>query len=199
MVAVVAAFSCLVFPGFAETGDSRVAPKQKEPAVNKPPAYVTDDLATLSLRLNRSKFKAGQHIDVVLILRAGPKGVYMPDYFGDFMETCEHGFSAGILLKAKDIAADPKARGCATGQLHSGPGVDSAESQLHNFIYLKPGERRTWHTELATKAIPPGSYRVVGEYLCYAYMMQEVSRLPQVHSLMAMSRVEAEPVPVQIH
>lgn len=156
---------------------------------------VSDDLATLTVKLDKNTCKAGQPVEVSLVLLAGSKGVYLPDYFGDFLKTCIHGFSAAIMT-ATGRSADPAGVGCGGDGGHSS--LATAQTELHNFVYLKPGESRTWHTSLPTKAIPPGKYTVVAEYLSYAYMMEAVASLPQVNGLMAMGRVNAKPIPIQI-
>ena len=155
---------------------------------------VGGDLAVLRVKLAQSTFRAHQPIKVTLVLQAGPKGVYLPAYFGDFMATCESGFSA-VLLTEEGKAADTGLRGCITSGLHS---IDTPEAELSHFVYLKPGESRIWHTNLSTQTIPPGKYRLVAEYLADTYMIHDVAKLPQVHGLMAPGRISAAPVPILI-
>ena len=117
--------------------------------------------ATLTMQTDRSTFRQDAPLEVTLTLKAGSNGVYLPAYFGDFMKTCEHGFSATLLTLA-GRSADLHATGCMGGGLHSGPGIDTAQAELTNFIRLEPGEMRTWHTTLKTSALSRGRYCLYG-------------------------------------
>jgi len=147
------------------------------------------------MELKTFSYRVGQPVDVTLVLSAGSRGVYVPNYFADFMATCQTGFSVSVLTDAGALA-DPKAPGCAASIPHS-PN-DTALSEFHNFVYLKPGEWRAWRTTLSTSDIPPGEYRLLGEYLSAAYKMDEVGRLPAVMGLMAIGRIQSKPAMVRI-
>ena len=136
-------------------------------------------------------------LEVTLTLKAGSNGVYLPAYFGDFMKTCEHGFSATLLTLASK-SVDLHAIGCMGGGLHSGPGIDTAQAELTNFVRLEPGEMRTWRTTLKTSALSRGRYCLYGEYLSYAYMIDEVAQLREVKGLMAKGRITATPLLIDL-
>lgn len=155
---------------------------------------VCPQLATLVIRLQKSAYKQHDLITVELVLRAGGKGVYLPNYFGDFMATCTNGFSANLFTQDGKLAGD--GRGCGGSVGHSTD--DTALGELHNFVHLAPGKTRIWHTALATAGLPPGRYQVVAEYLSSAYMIDKVAHLPQVEGLMAQGRITAPPVIVTI-
>jgi hypothetical protein len=165
------------------------------PIASVPPDRVSDDHATLSIHLEKSTFDRGEPIKVRFFLTAGPKGAYFPNYFGDFIATCERGFSAEILTDSSTLG-DPTPRGCAASIPHSFG--DTALSEFPNFVHLEPAETRTWSTSLATTDVPRGHYSVISEYLSYAYMIDEVARLEQVHGLMVKGRVTGKPVPIEI-
>ena len=118
---------------------------------------VSRTLATLRIQSARSMYRQDAPLEVTLTLKAGSNGVYLPAYFGDFMKTCEHGFSATLLTLAGK-STDLHATGCTGGGLRSGPGIDTAQTELINFIRLEPGETRTWHTTLKTSALSRGRY-----------------------------------------
>lgn len=63
---------------------------------------------------------------------------------------------------------------------------------------MKPRDTRTWKTTVMTTGVPAGSYMLVAEYLSYAYMIEEVAKLPNVNGLMARGHVVAKPVPIRI-
>lgn len=162
---------------------------------NTKAGQVCAERASMMIRLRKSVYKQHEPINVELVLRAGNKGAYLPSYFGSFMATCEHGFSADLFTPDGKLAVDAP-DGCAGDRLSSSS--DTALSQLHNFVRLSPGETRTWHTTLTTTKLQPGRYQIVAEYLSFAYMIDEVSRLPQVEGLMAQGRITAPLVMVTI-
>ncbi len=156
---------------------------------------VREDLALIHMYLEKSTFRAGQHLTVSVVLTAGSKGVYLPAYFGDFAATCLNGFDVALLTPQGGLA-DPNAKGCAGSVGHSAS--DTAVSELHNFVYLKPGEERTWRTEVSTTGIKPGKYYLLSEYLSSGYMIQEVAKLPQVNGLMAIGRIHSKRIEIRI-
>ncbi len=158
---------------------------------------VSRALATLTMQTDRSTFRQDAPLEVTLTLKAGSNGVFLPAYFGDFMKTCEHGFSATLLTSAGK-SADLHATSCMRGGLHSGPGIDTAQAELANFIRLEPGEMRTWHTTLKTSALSRGRYCLYGEYLSYAYMIDKVAQLQEVKGLMAKGRITATPLLIDL-
>ena len=158
---------------------------------------VSRTLATLTMQTDRSTFRQDAPLEVTLTLEAGSNGVYLPAYFGDFMKTCEHGFSA-MLLTSAGKSADLHAASCMRGGLHSGQGIDTAEAELANFIRLEPGEMRTWHTTLKTSTLSRGRYCLYGEYLSYAYMIDKVAQLQEVKGLMAKGRITATPLLIDL-
>lgn len=151
------AFICLATTAFGQS----VRNVPPDPCSITKAGQVCAELATLVIRLQKSEYKQHEPIDVELVLRAGDRGVYLPDYFGDFMKTCEHGFSANLFTSDGKLAADAPT-GCGGSWLF---GNETAISELHNFVRLRPGETRTWHATLTTKTLKHGEYRVIAEYL----------------------------------
>ena len=158
---------------------------------------VSSALATLRMQTDRLVYRQDAPLEVTLTLKAGSNGVYLPAYFDDFMNTCEHGFSATLLTLAGK-SAGLHATSCMRGGLHSGPGVDTAQAELTNFVRLEPGEMRTWHTTLKTSALSRGRYCLYGEHLSYAYMIDEVAQLREVKGLMAKGRIRATPLLIDL-
>ena len=156
---------------------------------------VSPSLVTLTMHADHSRYRHNAPLEVTLTLKAGSNGVYLPAYFGDFMKTCEHGFSATILTKAGKLA-DRHPSGCVRDDLRDGS--DTAQAELKNFVHLKPGESRTWHTTLKTASLSRGRYRLYGEYISFAYMIDEVGRLPQVGGSMAKGRITAAPISIDL-
>ena len=73
---------------------------------------VNTALVRLKQAMPDSVYKRGKPIPITLTLQAGPEGVYLPNFFGDFNSACSHGFSAELLTLA-GRAADPRQQGCA--------------------------------------------------------------------------------------
>ena len=158
---------------------------------------VSPALASLSALASKSTYRRDEPIPVTLTLHAGTKGVYLPAFFGEFNETCEHGFTA-ILLTMLSKAAAPHPRGCAMDRLGSPPGPNAAQEELHNYTLLAPGATRTWKTTLATAGVNRGLYCLYSEYLSFGYLIDEVARLPEVEGRMAKGRITAPPVLINI-
>ena len=183
--------SCFALAAFGQGLQNTPA----DPCASTKVGYVCPELATLAIDLHKRSYKQDEPIRVELVLRAGRKGVFLPSYFGDFMATCIHGFSAHLFtLDDKRTPGAPES--CAGSWLFSNS--DTALGELHNFVRLNPGETRTWRTTLTPTGLSPGKYWIVAEYLSFAYMIDEVSRLPQVNGLMAQGRISAPRVLVTI-
>jgi hypothetical protein len=187
LIECVALGSCVAT---AQTG----RPVQTSPPIATAPSdRISDALAVLTSHLEKTTYKRGDPIRVAIVLTAGPKGAYFPNYFGDFNGTCAYGFAAAILTD-KGTSADLTVPGCATAQLG---GMNSPQSIAS--IRLAPAETRTWNTTLQTRHVPRGRYTVIAEYLSYPPRADNVASLKQSSSLFAIGRVIAEPVPIVIH
>jgi hypothetical protein len=163
------------------------------PIANAQSDRVSDNLAVLTIHLEKTAYKRGDPIRVTFVLTAGPKGAYFPAYFGDFNGTCAHGFAAAIVTD-KGTSADPSAPGCATAQLG---GMDSPQPPAP--VRLAPAETRTWNTTLQTRHVPKGRYTVIAEYLSFAYPADNVASFERPHPPIAIGRIIAKPVPIVIH
>ena len=132
-------------------------------------------------------YERGKPIHVALTLRAGAEGVYLPDFFGAFEQTCSHGFDSEILtLEGK--TADPIGSSC--GYAGGTPRI--------TYVELKPGETRTWSTDLKTASIAPGHYCLYAEYLSSEELIGWAINLPEKSALIAKGRITAEPILVEI-
>jgi hypothetical protein len=147
------------------------------------------------MQLSQFVYQRGVPIQVSLTLRAGPRGAFVPKWFGSFNETCENGFSS-VLLTSTGALAIKSLPGCGRSTL-SNPS-DIAEDFLKNFVHLAPGETRVWRTSLASMVDRPGVYTVAGEYLSFADTMSMVAELPEVQGLVASGRISAQRQKVRI-
>lgn len=148
---------------------------------------VSPVLVSLENRTTGSAYRKGKRIHVILTLRAGAKGVYLPDFFGAFQQTCSHGFATEVLT-LRGRTADPNEPGCAYAG--STPRV--------TYLKLHPGETRTWSTDLQTGSIAPGRYCLYAEYLSSEQLIGTALGLPEDKALVARGRITATPMLIEI-
>jgi hypothetical protein len=184
---------CVALGSCVATAQTGHTARTSTPIVTAPSDRISDALAVLTSHLEKTTYKRGDPIRVAIVLTAGPKGAYFPNYFGDFNGTCAYGFAAAILTD-KGTSADLTVPGCATAQLG---GMNSPQSVAS--IHLAPAETRTWNTTLQTRHVPKGRYTVIAEYLSYPPRADNVASVERSTSLFAIGRVTAEPVPIVIH
>jgi hypothetical protein len=164
------------------------SPRSSECTNPLSPPQVEASLARVENRIQSRVFRRGENIPVLLTLRAGPRGVYLPDFFGAFLQTCRYGFSASLLTRG-GRAADPKPIGCAVG----GP------PQPIKFVELKAGEFRTWTAELPTSSIPAGHYCLATEYLNSEMSVDLYPNFPRDQTaFLARGHITATPTAVEI-
>jgi hypothetical protein len=148
---------------------------------------VSPALVRLENSATPSAYKRGKPIHVTLTLQAGVEGVYLPDFFGAFQETCSHGFATEILT-LQGRAANPNEPGCA----YAGP------TPKIRYIELKPGEVRAWSADLSTASIVPGHYCLYAEYLSFEQLSGWAVNLPDDKALVAKGRITTTPIPIEI-
>jgi|GEM_PF-2113335 len=148
---------------------------------------VSHTLVKLESVATGSIYKKGTPIHIILTVRAGHEGVYLPDFFGAFQQTCSHGFATQILTP-QGRAANPNELGCAYA---------GAPPKI-TYVKLEPEEIRTWKIDLPTKAIPSGQYCLYAEYLSPKELMGWSVNLPDDKALVAKGRITATPIAIEI-
>lgn len=158
-----------------------------------PPAG--NSLVTVEAHPDRLQLRRGDDLGVEVSITAGPDGAYMPNFFGDWFRTCRTGFSVDIFtLQGK--RASESTNGCAGSELL---GIEPpARELLGQYVFLKPGEIRSWRTTLTRITRSPGNYEVKAEYLSDQHRIKEVAALPEVHGLMVVGPVYAKPVWIRV-
>jgi hypothetical protein len=152
-------------------------------------------LVTVSVNPDRLEVRLGDSLGVEVSITAGPDGAYMPNFFGDWFQTCRTGFSVDIFtLQGK--RASESSKGCGGSELLGAE--PPARELLGKYVFLKPGEIRSWRTTLTRITRSPGTYEVKAEYLSDQHRIKEVAALPEVHGLMVVGPVYAKPVSVRI-
>jgi hypothetical protein len=179
----------VVFVLFAPSLLAQVAPSNRSPNGKT--------LITVSVRPDRSDIHPGDDLGVEVTLKVGPDGAYVPNFFGDFMQTCEKGFWSDIFTPQGKIVSEPKAS-CAHEEIF---GRNSAKELLaERYVFLKSREDRRWRATLTGITKSPGSYEVRAGYISSRdqLQIQEIAALPEVHGLMVVGRVDAKTVKVRV-
>lgn len=144
-------------------------------------------LISLTNRVSEAGHRRRGRLHAELTLRAGVDGVYLPDYFGPFLETCSHGFST-VILTEQGKPTEQSVTGCAT----------AGQPPRVAYVHLRPGEIRTWSTDLSITSIPPGRYCVYAEYLSPGSLISQGEGLSQPKELVASGRITAIPIVIRI-
>jgi hypothetical protein len=152
-------------------------------------------LATVTARPDHFILRRGEDLGVTLTIQAGSRGAYMPNFFADWDQTCQSGFSVDIYTRRGDRAST-SVHGCAGDAL--GPGPPAQDLLLTEYVLLKPGESRSWHTTLTNIRRSPGTYEIKAEYLSAQTRIAEVAVLPEVQGLMVVGHVHAKPVLIEV-
>lgn len=177
--------------------EQAATPQSPEPAKIKDLKLNHDvgpELATVTASVARRRIRPGENLAVKLTITAGPRGAWLPNAFADWDKTCQSGFSIQFLTLDGQNAWN-EAHGCAGDFLGPGP---PAEQLLTDYVFLKPGESRSWRTTLAQLTRKPGAYEVRAEYFSAQIRIEEVGALPAVHGLMVIGHVKAKPVSILI-
>jgi hypothetical protein len=162
--------------------------------VGERPTAEVERLATVTATPEHWKLKSGQDLGVTLTIKAGELGAYIPNHFKDWVDTCETGFVVNIsTLEGARASTTP--HGCARDWLSPGP---PARELLKDYVLLKPGECRSWHTTLTQIRKRPGTYKIEAEYYARSERIDEVAALPEVHGLMVIGHVKAKPAKLKI-
>ena len=162
-------------------------------------------LATLTAHLERTVYKGGEHIQVTLTLRAGPRGAYVSkwskvspndkeDSLGRSMGNVS-GFDVSLLtLDGKN--AETIGHGGAAERF--GPDPLPSERFKEEFLFLKPGEEESWRGNVEGTAVKPGKYQIVGVYMPAYDRVHELVGLPEARGLLIADVVRSAPIIITI-
>jgi hypothetical protein len=158
------------------------------------PASGIEQLATVTATPDQKELKLGQDLGVTLTIKAGDRGAYIPNRFTDWDDTCQSGFDVDIYTLQGDRAST-SSKGCAGSFLSPGP---PARELLKDYVFLKPGESRSWHTIVTQIRRSPGVYEIKEEYFSGQERIAEVAALPEVHGLTVIGHLPGKPVKIRI-
>ena len=164
-------------------------------AIKNESTHTTSDLAIVFMQPSKLVYAVGESISATVSLVAGNNGVYVSRHFGKAMGNVP-GFSLWL-----EYADGQFAETCGSGGAadFAGPLPSPSEVFKQEFIFLKPGERRTLGMGILCPPRTPGSYRLKAAYSPNYPQTDKVSELPEAHRLVLHKRIYAELVDIQIH
>jgi hypothetical protein len=163
-------------------------------------------LATLTAHVDKTVYKGAEQIQVILTLRAGPRGAYVSKWSkvtpNDKQTSLVgrrvgnvSGFDVSLLTLDGKNAEIIGHAGVAD---RFGPAPPPSERFKEEFLFLKPGEEETWRGSVDGKAVKPGKYQIVGAYIPDYEQVHELRELPQAQGLLIADVVRSTPVIITI-
>ncbi len=161
------------------------------------PSQTAPDLepvAVASVHVDKHRFKSGENIDVMILLEAGPGGVYIPKSWG-FSGGGIPGFSV-LLTTLSGEEAETCGSAADANPTHE---PDATVVLNRDFIYLPAQHIIGLKTSILCPTKRPGRYLINAFYSPYHIDTDEVARLPETHGLVLRKGVQAKPVAISIY
>jgi hypothetical protein len=163
-------------------------------------------LATLTAHIGKTVYKGGEHIQVTLTLRAGPRGAYVSkwskvspndkqnSWVGRHMGNVS-GFDVSLLtLDGKN--AETIGHGGVADRF--GPAPLPPERFKEEFLFLEPGEEESWSGNVEGTPLKPGKYLIVGVYMPDYDQVHELVGLSEARGLLIADVVRSAPIIITI-
>ena len=163
-------------------------------------------LAALTAHLEKTVYKGGEHIQVTLTLRAGPRGAYVSKWSkvpsndkqnslaGRHMDNVS-GFDVSLLtLDGKN--AETIGHGGVADRF--GPAPLPSERFKEEFLFLKPGEEESWSGNVEGPPVKPAKYQIVGVYMPDYNQVHELVGLADARGLLIADVVRSAPIIIRI-
>lgn len=150
--------------------------------------------ATASIHVNKHSFKSGEDIEVIILLEAGPGGVYIPKGWG-LMGGGIPGFSVCLTT----LSGRPAETCGFAGDAWPTHEPDAKLVLRRDFIYLPAQRIIGLRTAIDCPTKKPGKYLVNAAYSPFQIDADEVARLPETHGRVLRKVVQAVPVAISIH
>ena len=164
---------------------------------NSTPSQNAPDLepiAVASVHVDKHRFKSGEKIDVMILLEAGPGGVYIPKSWG-FSGGGIPGFSVHLTTLPGEGAETCGNAGDAA-PTHE---PDATVVLNRDFIYLPARQIIGLRTAIDCPTKRSGKYLINAFYSPYNIDADEVANLPETHGLVLRKGVRAKPVAISIY
>jgi len=179
------AFLLIIVFAFTASGQDQV---RSQTAPNAEP------IATASIHVDKHSFKSGEDIEVIILLEAGPGGVYIPKWWGQ-MGGGIPGFSVNLTTLSGRAAQT-----CGTA-VDAWPTREPDAAQVLNrdFIYLQAQNIIGLRTAVDCPTKRPGKYLINAFYSPFHIDADEVAGLPETHGRVLRKGVQAKPIAISIY
>lgn len=161
------------------------------------PSQTTSDLepiAVATVHVDKHSFKSGERIKLIVLLEAGPGGVYIPKWWGELGGGIP-GFSVRLTTLSGRVAETCGNAGDAL-PAHE---PDATVVLKRDFIYLPDQHIIGLRTAIGCPTKRPGKYLIEAVYSPYHIDADEVARLPETQGLVLRKWVHAKPVAISIY
>jgi hypothetical protein len=163
-------------------------------------------LTTLTAQVEKTVYKGGQHIQVTLNLRAGPRGAYVSKW-SNVPASEKHNSSVGrhvgnlsgfdvSLLTLEGKNAETIVHGGVADR--SAPVPPPSERFKQEFLFLKPGEGESWCGSIDGTPVKPGKYQIIGVYVPDYGQVHDLVGLPEARGLLVADEVRSAPIIITI-
>jgi len=164
---------------------------------NSPPSQFAPDfkpLAVASIHVDKHRFKSGEHIGVLILLEAGPGGVYIPKWWG-----LSGGDVAGFSVSLTTLSGEgAETCGFAADALPKHQ-PDARVALNRDFVYLPDEQVVGLRTSVMCPTKQPGRYLISGRYSPYHIDADDVAQLPETQGRVLREALQAKPVAISIY
>jgi hypothetical protein len=158
-------------------------------------------LATVTAHLEKTVYKGGEPIQVILTLQAGPRGAYVSKWSNVPPNDKQNsvvgrhignvsGFDV-LFLTLDGKNAETIGHGGVADRF--GPAPLPSERFKEEFLFLKPGEEESWRGKVEGAPVKPGKYQIVGVYMPDYGQVHELVGLPEARGLLVADVVRSAP------
>jgi hypothetical protein len=157
------------------------------------PAPDLEPIAVASVHVDKHRFKSGEKIELTILLEAGPRGVYIPKWWGEM-----GGGIPGFAVSLTTLSGKGAEVCGSAGDAWPKHEPDAAVVLNRDFIYLPAQHIIGLKIAIGCPTKRPGRYLINAFYSPYHIDADEVARLPETHGLILRKVVPAKPVAISI-
>jgi hypothetical protein len=151
-------------------------------------------LAIASIHVDKHRFKSGEDIKVMILLEAGPNGVYIPKSWG-----VSGGGMAGFSVHLTTLSGEQAETCGSAADAAPAHEPDARVALKRDYIYLADRQVIGLRTTIDCPTKRPGKYLIEAFYSPYHIDSDRVAQLPETHGLVLQKEVQAKPVGVSIY
>jgi hypothetical protein len=151
-------------------------------------------VAITSIHVDKHRFKSGEHIELTVLLEAGPGGIYIPKWWSE-PGGGEPGFSVHLTTLSGN-GAETCGLASDAWPKHE---PDAKVALNRDFTYLAAQQFIGAKTSILCPTDRPGKYLINASYSPYHIDADRIARLPETHGLVLREAVHAKPVAITIY